>query len=185
MISFETDPGTARGTTAVGAQLAITEIVDKDEQDVELRLRRRRLGVRDLHRRAGAKSGRRGKRGAAEQYAATVERADIHSRAKIGAIVVRTHILRPSRMTINSLVEAGLARLAGPALRTINASLVPHCKVLLEPIEFASLVGTELIGAELDLDLIERATELERHLRIVLVDNRRSRVLADVKTFVE
>src|SRR5258705_4989878 len=66
-----------------------------------------------------------------------------------------------------------------------GSSLDPQCKVLLKLLEFASLVGTELIGAELDLDLIERPSELERHLRIVLVDNRRSSVLADVKAFVQ
>lgn len=66
-----------------------------------------------------------------------------------------------------------------------GSSLDPQRKVLLKLLEFASLVGTKSIGAELDLDFIERPGELERHLRIVLVDNRRSRVLADVKTFVE
>src|SRR2546429_9787614 len=66
-----------------------------------------------------------------------------------------------------------------------GSSLDPQCKILLKLLEFASLVGTELIGAELDLDLIERPGELERHLRIVLVDDGRSSVLADVETLVE
>jgi hypothetical protein len=79
-----------------------TIFVDEDEQDVGLRLRRWRLGMCETERRAGAKRGCRGKCRAAEQYAATTEGADIHSRAKVGAIVVRTHVVRPSR-AINSL----------------------------------------------------------------------------------
>jgi hypothetical protein len=70
-------------------------------------------------------------------------------------------------------------------LRSDDLSLHPQCKVPSEPLELASLLGTELIGPELDLDLLERATELERHLRVVLVDDRRSGVLADVKAFVQ
>jgi hypothetical protein len=64
-------------------------------------------------------------------------------------------------------------------------SLYPQSEVLLELLKLASLLGAELIGPKLDLDLLEGATELERHFRVVLVDDRRSGVLADVKAFVE
>src|SRR6266850_2880342 len=61
-------------TAAIDAEFAVAEIVDQHEQDVRLQRRRRCLGLRKPHRRAAAKRGRRGKRSAAEQYAAAVER---------------------------------------------------------------------------------------------------------------
>jgi hypothetical protein len=51
--------------------------------------------------------------------------------------------------------------------------------------QFAPLLGRELIGAELDLDLLDAAGEFERHLRFIVVDHRRSGVLAYVETFIE
>src|SRR6476646_4094180 len=38
---------------------------------------------------------------------------------------------------------------------------------------------------ELELDLLQRATELERHLRVILIDDWCSCVLTDVETFVQ
>jgi len=47
------------------------------------------------------------------------------------------------------------------------------------------LLGRELVGPELDLDFVKRAGELERHLRVILVDKWRSGVLADIETLIE
>jgi hypothetical protein len=55
----------------------------------------------------------------------------------------------------------------------------------LEPLKLASVFGGQLVIAELDLRLRERAGEFKRHLRIVLVDDGRTGVLAAVETFVE
>jgi hypothetical protein len=47
--------------------------------------------------------------------------------------------------------------------------------------KLTSLSGREFIGTELDLDFLKLAGELERHLRIVIVDHWRSGVLAFVE----
>jgi hypothetical protein len=55
----------------------------------------------------------------------------------------------------------------------------------LESLKFAVLFGREPVVPKIDLDLVERASELEGHLRIVFVDHRRSSVFANVETLVE
>src|SRR4029079_1791870 len=57
--------------------------------------------------------------------------------------------------------------------------LSPHCKIPLRRLCLASRLGTELVDAELDLELPDRAAESERHPCVILVDDRRSGVLAD------
>ena len=47
------------------------------------------------------------------------------------------------------------------------------------------MLRREFIGTELDIDLLKLAGELERHLRIVIVDDRRSGVFADIEAFIE
>src|SRR5215475_3317618 len=64
-------------------------------------------------------------------------------------------------------------------------SLGSHCPLRFEPLELAPLFACQLVGAERDLDLPQRTGELERHLRVVLVDDRRSGVRADVEALVE
>src|SRR5690242_8916090 len=59
---------TARRTAAIDAQFAITEVVDQYEQDVGLRLRRRRLRLR-----TGAKCSCRGEHGATDQQATAMQ----------------------------------------------------------------------------------------------------------------
>src|SRR5215813_7288492 len=66
-----------------------------------------------------------------------------------------------------------------------DPSLDPQGKIRLTSFEFTAILRCELAGAELDLDLVEGAAELERHLCVVFVDHRRSRVFADVETLVE
>src|SRR5262245_34981380 len=66
-----------------------------------------------------------------------------------------------------------------------DASLDPQGKILLTSFKFTAILRCELAGAELDLDLVKGAAELERHLCVVFVDHWRSRVFADVETLVE
>src|SRR5262245_38069107 len=66
-----------------------------------------------------------------------------------------------------------------------DPSLDPQGEILLTSFKFTAILGCELAGAELDLDLVKGAAELERHLCVIFVDHRRSRVFADVETFVE
>src|SRR5262245_46744861 len=54
-----------------------------------------------------------------------------------------------------------------------------------EALEFTSRRGREFVDAELDLHLLERSRELERHFRVVLIDDRRASILSDVETLVE
>jgi hypothetical protein len=63
--------------------------------------------------------------------------------------------------------------------------LYPQRKVPFEPIKLASFLRSELVGAKVNLDLVKYASELERHLRVVLVDDGRTGVLTDVEAFVE
>jgi hypothetical protein len=55
----------------------------------------------------------------------------------------------------------------------------------LEALEFAVLLGAEAVGPKIDLDLVQRAVEPERHLRVIFVDDRRSGIFADIETLVE
>src|SRR5262245_6718060 len=66
-----------------------------------------------------------------------------------------------------------------------DASLDPQGKILLTLLKFTAILRCELAGAELDLDLVKGAAELERHLCVVFVDHWRSRVFADVETLVK
>src|SRR5262245_14922669 len=66
-----------------------------------------------------------------------------------------------------------------------DASLDPQGKILLTSFKFTAILRCELAGAELDLDLVKGAAELERHLCVVFVDHWRSRVFADVETLVK
>jgi hypothetical protein len=67
-----------------------------------------------------------------------------------------------------------------PAPVTASAAQSPF-----EPIKLASFLGSELVGAKVNLDLVQYSSELERHLRVILVDDGRTGVLADVEAFVE
>jgi hypothetical protein len=64
-------------------------------------------------------------------------------------------------------------------------SLGSQRPVPLEPLKLTPFLGRQLLFAELDHDLPQRAGELERHLRVVLVYDWRTGVHADVKTLVE
>src|SRR5262245_39996238 len=66
-----------------------------------------------------------------------------------------------------------------------DPSLDPQGEILLTSFKFTAILRCELAGAELDLDLVKGAAELERHLCVVFVDHRRSRVFADIEAFVE
>src|SRR5262252_4157451 len=52
-------------------------------------------------------------------------------------------------------------------------------------LELLLVVEAEAALAELDLDLLERTRELERHLLQVVLDDGRASVLADIERFVE
>jgi hypothetical protein len=58
-------------------------------------------------------------------------------------------------------------------------------EILFKLFKLASFLGSELVGAKLNLDLVEYASELKRHLQVVFVDDGRTGVLADVETFIE
>src|SRR5580698_63011 len=60
-----------------------------------------------------------------------------------------------------------------------------HCQDDSELFNGSALGSCQLIGTELELDLAECSVELERHLRVVLIDDRRARILSDVETLVE
>jgi hypothetical protein len=53
------------------------------------------------------------------------------------------------------------------------------------PLDLSRLGGGERKGAKRDLDSLQRACKPEWHLRVILVDDRRTRVLANVETLVE
>src|SRR5262245_10368262 len=69
--------------------------------------------------------------------------------------------------------------------RLVRLLLGSQRVVPLEFLKLTSLVGRQLVFAELDHDLLQRARELERHLRVVLVNDWRAGVHPDVKTLVE
>src|SRR5262249_49628280 len=58
-------------------------------------------------------------------------------------------------------------------------------KVPSQLFKLATLLWSELIRSKLNINLVERAAELEGHLRVVFVDDRRPRVFADIETLVE
>src|SRR5262249_51912289 len=65
------------------------------------------------------------------------------------------------------------------------SSLPPQCKISSQLFKFAPLLRGELVSPQLNVDLVERAAERERHLRVVFVDDRRPSVLPDIETLVE
>jgi hypothetical protein len=67
----------------------------------------------------------------------------------------------------------------------LRPSLPRQCALPSEPLQLTLLVGGQLVGAELDLDLSQRAGELERRLRVVLVDDRGTSVLTNVEALIE
>src|SRR5262245_5033869 len=65
------------------------------------------------------------------------------------------------------------------------SSLPAQCKISSQLFKFAPLLRGELVSPKLNVDLVERAAERERHLRVVFVDDRRPSVLPDIETLVE
>src|SRR6478672_7919621 len=68
-----------------------------------------------------------------------------------------------------------------PGVRSLNRQSKLPCHLF----KFASLLGREFVGTDLDLNLFKRASKFEWHLRVVLVDDWRSGILTNVETFIE
>src|SRR5262245_111866 len=64
-------------------------------------------------------------------------------------------------------------------------SLSSHRVLSSTPFQLSFLRGCQLVLSELDLDLLQCAGELERHLRVVVVDDRRAGVHADIEALIE
>src|SRR5262249_30079062 len=73
----------------------------------------------------------------------------------------------------------------GPSGESLRWSLSRQRSLSFEPLKLPPLLGRQFLLPEFDLDLPERAGELERHLRVVLVDHRRACVHADVEALIE
>src|SRR6476469_8782773 len=85
------------------------------------------------------------------------------------------------QMTVATARRSMARRASSPAVMLLSR----HCQYDSEPLNGGTLSTGQIIRTEPELHLAECSVELERHLRVVFIDDRRARILSDVKTLVQ